>query len=181
MRSIYLSAGHHLKDSGAIGNGYKENTLNIELRDLVIERIKQLKPNQKVIKDDDKETLSQVVSRFRKTIKPDDFWLEFHFDSSGNGTASGTTSLVKEGANSKSKEVGAELSKMVSSVLNIMDRKVKSEKDSNRGRLAMLHVTENSVLLEVGFISNKLDMSEYAEWKYWVSDEIARIVIKAVS
>ena len=49
--ACFISAGHHLKDSGAVGNGYKENELTIEFRNLVVSAC--LKRGLKVITDKD--------------------------------------------------------------------------------------------------------------------------------
>src|SRR5690606_34858560 len=98
MNTIFLTAGHHNNDSGAIGNGYKENALNIELRDMIATRIRKLSPNAKVWTDNDNDTLSQVIAKVGKIATYNDIWVEFHFDASSNHTASGATALVATNA-----------------------------------------------------------------------------------
>ena len=46
--AIFISAGHHNNDSGAIGSGYKENKLTIEFRDLVVSELKSKYPEIKL-------------------------------------------------------------------------------------------------------------------------------------
>ena len=179
--TIFLTAGHHNKDSGAIGNGYKENALNMELRDMITQRIKQLNPNIKVWNDDDNDTLSQVIAKINKVATSNDILLEVHFDASLSPKSSGGTALIADGAREKSQLLGAELVNIGSTVLKIPNRGVWNEKKSNRGRLGILHTPASSVLYEVGFISNPTDMINHQDWKHWLADEFARILIKAAS
>ena len=54
--ACFISAGHHNKDSGAIGvDGRKESEEAIKLRDAVVKYCKE--KGLKVITDDDDETL----------------------------------------------------------------------------------------------------------------------------
>lgn len=176
-KKIFLTAGHHLKDPGAIGNG-KENTLTMEIRNMIYERIKSLDSSITVWIDDDHDTLSQVISKINKIATADDYLLELHFDASISPKASGGTSLVAQGARQKSIDFAKELSYIGSTILKIPNRGVKSEVESNRGRLGILHTPASSVLYEVGFISNPSDMVNYQEWKEWLADDFARIIIK---
>lgn len=177
---LIVTAGHHINDSGAVGNGYRENALNIEIRDLTVARVKQLAPHIKVWTDKDQLTLSQVIAEVNKIVTSESVWLEYHFDSAIIPKASGATALIAEGARDASKKLGQELVDIGSTVLEIPNRGVKSEKDSARGRLAMLHTKATSVLYEVGFISNPTDVANHQDWKYWLADEHARILIKSL-
>ena len=177
-KRIFLTAGHHLKDPGAVGNGYKENGLTIEIRNMIAERIRDLDPSVLIWLDDDRDTLGQVISKINKLAKSEDYHLELHFDASIYPKASGCTSLVAKGARQKSIDFGKELSELGSKILNVPNRGVKSEEESHRGRLGILHTAASSVLYEVGFISNTSDMSNYQEWKEWLADDFARVIIK---
>ena len=75
--ATFISAGHHLKDSGAIGSGTQENLETIKFRDIVIKLCKDM--GLKVITDDDHETLKEYLDR----IKTGDgsVVVEFHFGS----------------------------------------------------------------------------------------------------
>jgi N-acetylmuramoyl-L-alanine amidase len=180
MGKLIITAGHHAKDSGAVGNGYKENTLNVEIVDLIIQRLKQLDPSIEIWTDDFKLTLSQVIAKVKEFATIEDVWVEYHFDSSITPKVSGATALVADGARQPSKDLGKKLVDIGSTILEIPNRGVKSEKDSARGRLAMLHTKATSVLYEVGFISNPTDMINHQDWKHWLADEHARILIKTI-
>lgn len=177
---LILTAGHHLADSGAVGNGFREADLNIELRDLVYERLKQLRSSLSIWVDDDRDTLGQVIAKVKSFATSNDFWLELHFDSAANQSASGSTALVANNARAMSVKFGEELLLVMPKVMSIPNRGVKDEKASNRGRLGMLHTAASSVLLEIAFISNWKDMESYQKWKYWVAEEIALAIIRVM-
>lgn len=154
--AIYLSAGHHNHDSGAIGvDGRQENKETIQLRDKIL---KYIKPGYRLITDQDEETLA----RYLKRIGPgnDSVVLEIHFDSA-NGVATGTTGLYMTGAPKESIIFAAELTHLVASTLNIINRGAKSEADSARGRLDLVHKEGITALLEVCFIDNATDIMKY--------------------
>lgn len=176
--TIFLTAGHHNRDSGAVGNGYKENALTIELRDMIAERIKQLSPTTKVWKDDDNDTLSQVIAKINKIATPKDILLEVHFDAAISPKPSGGTALVADGAREKSQNLAKELVDLGSTILRIPNRGVRNEKKSARGKLGILHTAASSVLYEVGFISNPTDMANHQDWKHWLAEDFAITLIK---
>ena len=60
--AVFLSAGHHLKDSGAVYNGRQENLEAIKLRNIILNLCKS--KGLKVIIDEDTETLSQYLNLF---------------------------------------------------------------------------------------------------------------------
>lgn len=154
--AIYLSAGHWLGDSGAVGvNGRQENEETIKLRDLVRSHIK---PEYRVITDKDTENLYEYLRR----IGPGNasVVLELHFDSY-NGKASGSTCLVMDGASDNSRSFASDLSQATAQTLGIDNRGCKSESDSARGRLGLVHKSGITALLEVCFIDNPDDMKKY--------------------
>ena len=171
--AIYLSAGHHLKDSGAIGvDKRKENNETIKLRDAIINFIE---PNYKVFTDNDGETLAQYLNR----IKPGNasVVLELHFDAF-NSKAGGTTALYKNEADNNTISFGKDLTDVVSRILQIPNRGVKSEKQSHRGTLALTHKPGITILLELAFIDNKNDMMQYDEYFMELAEAIAQLLMK---
>ncbi len=173
-----ITAGHHNNDSGAIGNGFKENVLNREVRDLTTARLRQLRPDLEVWNDDDNDTLSSVIKKINAFGTAKDLQLEIHFDSSVTPKPSGATALVADGASARSRAFAKDLVDITSDVLDVPNRGVKSEKDSHRGRLGILHTKPAAVLLEVGFISNPTDVSQYKKWSHWLAEELALVIIK---
>lgn len=179
---IFLTAGHHNNDPGAIGNGFTEADLTREIRHLIHKRITQLSPTTNVWLDDDNDPLNQVTAKIGQQIRDQDLVIDLHFDAFTNPKASGTTALVSTNASERSKMIGAELAGMTSTILGIPNRGVRDEKQSSRGRLAILNMKGAAVLLEIAFISNPGDMANYIKndeaLKYWLAEEIAQILIK---
>lgn len=172
--AIYLSAGHWRNDPGATGiNGIKEADETIRLRDAVLNFIK---PKYRVITDNDNESLAQYLNR----IKPGNasVVMEIHFDAASNTTASGTTALVKTGANANSVAMGKEITTLLSRMMGITNRGCWDESKSHRGRLGLTHMPGITVLLEVCFITSKNDWERYTKNFMEVAELIAGVLMK---
>lgn len=157
--ACFVSAGHHLKDPGAVANGLQENKLTIRVRDRVVSILKGR--GIKVITDDDNETLAQYLTR----IKPGDgsVVVEFHFDAAANPTATGASAFYADNANQNSKDFAHDLAEDTAQTLNIRNRGALSEAQSHRGRLGLVHEQGIAALLEVGFITNPNDIEAFNE------------------
>jgi N-acetylmuramoyl-L-alanine amidase len=153
---IFISAGHHLKDSGAIGSGTQENLETIKFRDLVVSNLRGR--GLKVITDDDNETLPQYLSR----IQPGEASVvcEYHFDAA-NGTAFGSTAIIGVDADKNDKAAANELVNVTATTIGTKNRGVISEAESHRGRLGLMRKKGIVVLVEICFIDNPKDFSKY--------------------
>lgn len=170
----YSSAGHHLKDPGAIGvNGRKESEEAMEFRNLVNEELRRL--GKSVIQDDDRETLGQYLGRINPTDK--DAVVEFHFNAF-NKKVSGTESIVADDANQRSLDFGAEMSAGFAKIMGIPDRGVKRESQSARGRLGLMRKKGAVILHEIGFIDNPVDMAAYDRNKVNLACFAAKLIAK---
>ena len=169
----FVSAGHHLKDSGAIGSGTQENLETIGFRNLVVPICKQR--GLKVFVDDDKDSLATYLSK----IKTGDgsVVIEFHFDAF-DGKATGSTAIVGVDADVNDKAFAKELVDTTASVLGIKNRGVISEAKSRRKSLALMRKTGIVSLLEICFIDNPSDMANYNQNKIKLANEIAAIIDK---
>ena len=172
--AVFISAGHHLKDPGAPGvNGRKEADEATKFRNAVV---KYLEPTgAKIITDNDNETLAQYLARIQSG--DGSVVVEFHFDAF-NGIASGTTALVGNDADRLDKMFAKELVTATSTILGIMNRGVKSEKDSHRGKLALMREQGIVSLLEICFIDNKNDMESFDKNFFTLASEISKIIEK---
>lgn len=176
---IYLSAGHHFNpekaDPGAVSGKWKESELTQELRDLTLRELK--KRGVSAITDKDYETLGQYISR----IKPGSGSVvcEYHFNASDNKSATGTEAIYQRGADRVNRQLASEVSAVVAHLAGIKDRGAKPESESARGRLAILNTNAGiSVLPEICFISNEMDMAKYQVAKHQIAESIAEILIK---
>lgn len=172
--AVFISAGHHLKDSGAPGvNGRKEADEAIKFRNAVV---KYLEPTGvKIITDNDTETLPQYLNKIQSGNGS--VVIEFHFDAF-NEIASGTTALVGDDADRLDKLFAKEIVDTTSKVLNIPNRGVKSESQSHRGRLGLMREQGIVCLLEVCFIDNKNDMDSFDKNFYTLASELSKIIEK---
>lgn len=179
---IFISAGHNKRliggDPGAIGVcGIKEADLTVELRNLIVEELKLLGADYRT--DVDSETLSQYIAR----IKPGSRSVvcDLHFNSSVN-LATGVEVIVKDGSSQLERKLANEICKMIAATCNVanerlVNRGVKSEAQSHRGRLGILHTNAGiSVLPEICFINNPKDLQLYQANKVQVAQKLAMLL-----
>src|SRR5690606_5445362 len=167
---IFLSAGHHDKDPGAIANGVKEADLTVELRDLSFQELIKIGAN--VTMDKNFETLSQYLAR----IKPGSGSVvcEIHFNAAAP-QATGVETIVKAGASAAEKRLAERINSLVGNATGLVNRGVKDETQSHRGRLAILHTKAGiSVLPEICFITNKNDLQLYRKGMRQIAKDLAR-------
>lgn len=171
---IFLSAGHHLRDPGAVSKWGIERDLAIELRNLVEAYLKTAKASYVI--DKDTETLGQYLER----IKPGNgsVVVELHWNAAMSTTATGTEVFIADNHTKLSKELAAELSAGIATKIGIKNRGVKTEKESARGRLAFVREGGTNCLIEVCFISNPDDMAKYQKAKCELAEYIANVLIK---
>ncbi|AIM37364.1 hypothetical protein KO02_12175 [Sphingobacterium sp. ML3W] len=173
-KTTYSSAGHHLKDSGAIGvNGRKENEETMIFRDLVNEELVVM--GRTVVQDKDTETLGQYLGRIEPTDK--DVVIEPHFNAF-NGKASGVEVLVADNANDRSKAMAKELVAGYAKIMDIPNRGVKTESQSARGKLALMRKKGAVCLPEICFIDNASDMAAYDRNKMNLACFTVKVIAK---
>ena len=165
-------------DPGAVathhGREYKEAALTIDMRDLVCAELD--KRGMKYITDRDDERLAEYIKR----IKPGSgsVLCEIHFNAA-TPAATGTETLVKNAATTTEWDMAKELSDSTAQILGIANRGVKSEADSHRGKLGVLHTGAGiSTLTEVCFISNEHDVEQYLKHKHELAVMYADVLVK---
>lgn len=178
--AIFILAGHHNNDPGAISphSREKEADLTKELAAMVTERVNQLAPHIKTWNDDPNDPLNVVIAKVSQVITDSDVLCEIHFNSFGTEKATGFEVLVSDKAGVKSKAIANDMCEIIPKVLGIVNRGVKNESQSARGRLAVVNLRGAGVLVEVCFLSNPNDMEKHEKQKHWFADELARILIK---
>lgn len=176
--AIFLSAGHSPQsikpDNGASANGYTEADLAINFRELVELELNKLKA--KYITDSDSERLAEYLERIK--TGNGSVVLEFHFDAAANPKATGTTSIVGVDADRLDMAFAREIVNATSTILGIKNRGVISEAQSHRGRLGLMRENGIVSLLELCFITNKLDLERYFKNKFVLAREIAKILVR---
>lgn len=176
MRTLILSAGHSNNPSGDRGTfalGRHEGDLTIELRDLIVDKLKKLGVTP--ITDPNTNALRQSLAFFKQFFNPRNISVDIHFNAF-NGVATGTEVLIPASATIFERNLATELSIGMSRVTGLRNRGVKTEKDSARGRLAWLNTSQEEVLLEICFMDNKQDMTLYQNNKLILAEKIAQIL-----
>ncbi|MBS7334275.1 MAG: N-acetylmuramoyl-L-alanine amidase [Weeksellaceae bacterium] len=172
---IYLLAGHHNADPGAIGSGYKEADLNKKIRAAVAKELDELGCNY--ILDKDSEILNQLLGR----IKPGSGSVlkDIHWNASDNAKATGVEVFVADNANKDSIAFATELLTATVKLTGLTSRGVKTEKQSARKQLAVLRTKAGiAALLEIGFISNQKDVDAVLNVLPQLAKEYAKILNK---
>lgn len=175
---IFLTAGHHNKDSGAVGNGFVESKEAIRVRNKVTELLRT--KGVEVWNDNDNWTLQTVINEISKASKHTDIICDIHFNA-GQEKATGSEVFVPEYAIKSELLLAAELSKVIAETLGIKNRMVKRERDSQHKRLGMMRPNGINVLIEVAFISNKADMNAYNDKFDLLCENIAKTLLKHLS
>jgi N-acetylmuramoyl-L-alanine amidase len=175
---IFISAGHNPKgikiDVGAVANGYTEADLAINFRELVELELDKL--SAQYVTDNNNERLAQYLERIKTGNAS--VVLEFHFDASDNPKATGATSIIGVDADRLDIAFAREIVNTTSTILGIKNRGVISEAQSHRGRLGLMRENGIVSLLELCFITNKLDLERYFKNKFVLAREIAKIVVR---
>ncbi len=177
-RSIFLSAGHSNKsgqDRGAVGNGYIEGELAVEFRDLLVKELKCIGASPTI--DSNDSILSKSIAFFKNKTSNNSIVLDIHWNAA-SPQATGVEVLVPSPPSEFEKSKAKEISSLISRVLNIRDRGVKTEADSHHGRLGWMRLTGENILIEMCFITNKKDMESYQANKIILAKEMAYILVE---
>lgn len=175
MKKLFITAGHSLNKAGASANGLKEERLTIEMRDLIADKLRAW--GYEAWTDNDKDSLSTVISKINKVATPDDILFDIHFNAASSN-ARGTECFVAANARGKSVRVAERIAELTAGMLNTPNRGVKKENQSQHNRLGILHTAASSVLWEVEFITNKEFMDNYQEIKQRLAIGVANILVQ---
>lgn len=181
MKKLYLIAGHHNNDSGAVAQheDYKvlESRLTIILRDLIHSYFKKFNSQVEVILDDDRDTLQTVINKVNKTITKNDLLVDIHFNAF-NGKATGTEVIIPKISSSIEKELASNICDRLSDIMEIPNRGVKTEDKTARGRIAILKGVGHRILPEICFLDNLKDYRSYRKNEHLVASIIAQAIEK---
>jgi N-acetylmuramoyl-L-alanine amidase len=169
-RKVFVIAGHGGSDSGAVGNGYIERDLTIELRDLIIKELAGL--GIVAITDSNTNALKETLAWLRGKFGSKDILFDIHWNAASNPEAKGTEVIVADDANQFEKSLAYALLKVFTG-LGFRDRGVKPESLTARKKLGWMRPHAENVLLEVCFITNLTDMKLYHANKQTIARRLA--------
>jgi N-acetylmuramoyl-L-alanine amidase len=179
---IVLTAGHTGPNSGAqcATTQFDEGAENIWLRN----RIAEILTNDYglvVLVDEDKATLQLVKKRIELDTPHIDFVIDLHVNAHTNPNARGTEAIVSDDATKLELRFASRLAHTTSDALDIPLRCIKSESETPHHRLAMLHLTPQSIILEVCFCTSPEDVEAYRKNREKLAEDLARNIAELVT
>ena len=178
---LIITAGHHLKDSGATALGRQENLEAIKDRDKLKEAIHFINPKIQVVIDDDNDKLSTVIRKVNEVGNRNDILLDLHYNSA-SVVATGVEAFINGSNDPEVRRIARRLVELSSKMLNLPNRGVKLEGSSQHSRLGILHtVVKRSILLERGFINNESDMKSIEKLRWEWALGTAHILIQELT
>jgi N-acetylmuramoyl-L-alanine amidase len=183
MRKIFLSAGHSNKpgaDRGAVGNGFIEGNLTVELRNLIYNEFCNLGITAEL--DKNSNVLRDTIALFRDMTTEKCIVIDLHWNAA-TPQATGTEVLIPKNPSQFEQELASDLAKTISNTLGIRMRGVyngkpgvKTEDMSARGTLGWMRLKGENILPEICFISNKDDMDRYQQNKNLLAKNMAKVI-----
>ena len=161
MRKIFISAGHSNKagrDRGAVGNGYIEGELSVELRNLISNELKLL--GNIPINDGDNTILYDSLNYFKNITSPNSIVLDIHWNAA-TPKAKGTETFVPINYSEYEYKLAKDISNTVSTILNTPIRGVdgvKEESESHHGRLGWMKLVGAKSIAKLLFEYSKEDI-----------------------
>ncbi len=171
-RTIYLSAGHSIKDPGAISGNAREADIAVEMRNMVSAELNRMGVLHSVDGiGAQNPPLTQAIIEARKA----EFPVEFHCNSFANQTATGVETL--QGAEDKA--LGAEMCAAIAGALGIKNRGAKPESSGHHARLGF--VGAGGIIVEMFFISNSDDLAKWRKNKAAAARAVAAVLSRAAA
>ena len=201
---IILTAGHTGPNTGAqcATTQFDEGAENIWLRNRVAEILTN-KYGLVVLMDDDTVSLQTITKQlsvtpsgldvdgdtpirgFHPCLCSDtptafDFVIDLHFNAHGNPQARGTETIVADDATELELRMASRLAHATADSLEIPLRGIKSESETPHRRLAMLHLTPQSIILEVCFCTSPEDVDTYRKHREQLAETLAKNIAELV-
>ena len=152
-RTLFVSAGHSYRDSGAIGNGKTEADVVLDLRDRVIY---ELNRRGVVCAHDGVKGENLSLSDAIKMASRYDVAVEFHCNAFSNPSATGVETLSDDDGMT----LGQRLCDAVAEAIGIANRGAKPEGSGQHSRLGFVSKA-GGIILELFFITNPNDVRAY--------------------
>ena len=171
-------------------SGSKNNTTSVEIQRALLTKSnsESLNPNgkksfQSVLSVGEKNNSEGVksvdhrplnrrsLSLWRKNV--DDFVIDIHFNAHPNPQARGTEAIVSDDATTMELRFASRLAHTTAEALGIPLRSIKSESETPHRRLAMLHLTPQSIILEICFCTSPEDVAQYRKHREHLANALA--------
>ena len=108
------------------------------------------------------------------------FLIDIHFNAHTNPNARGTETIVSDDATDLELRIASRFAHITAQTLEIPLRCIKSESQTPHKRLAMLHLTPQSIILEVCFITSPEDAEAYRKNRHKLANKLAQTIAKLI-
>ena len=112
-----------------------------------------------------------TTSKANPTV--DDIIIDIHFNAHTNPQARGTEAIVSDDATTMELRFASRLAHTTAEALEIPLRCIKSESQTPHRRLAMLHLTPQSIILEICFCTSPEDVKQYRQHREHLATTLA--------
>lgn len=116
----------------------------------------------------------------RRVPTSDDFVIDIHFNAHTNPQARGAEAIVSDDATTLELRFASRLAHVTADALDIPLRSIKSELETPHRRLAMLHLTPQSIILEVCFCTSPEDVAQYRKHREQLAETLAKNIAELV-
>ena len=121
------------------------------------------------------------VREKENSVRSDDIIIDLHFNAHTNPNARGTETIVSDDATTLELRFASRLAHTTSDALDIPLRCIKSESQTPHRRLAMLHLTPQSIILEVCFCTSPEDVEAYRNNREKLAADLAWAIYELVT
>ena len=168
---ILIDPGHrnNINDFGATGHGQKESALALEVSKKLQKVLEAYKVDTYLSRTSENETIG-IDARYKKAKQINaDLLISIHINSAANSSASGIEVLYKE-----QQSLATHLTNALCAATGARNRGAKYRAD-----LGVLNGFNNSVLLELGFISNAEECKKLSSADY--QDKLVDAIVKVLA
>ncbi len=139
--------------------------------------------NQRSLSLGRKNSVSSVsfVREKENSVRSDDIVIDLHFNAHTNPNARGTEAIVADDATTLELQFASHLAHVTADALDIPLRSIKSESETPHRRLGMLHLTPQSIILEVCFCTSQEDVEAYRKNREKLAAELAWAIAELVT
>ena len=120
------------------------------------------------------------VREKESSVRSDDFVIDLHFNAHTNPQARGAEAVVSDDATTLELRFASRLAHATADALEIPLRGIKSESETPHRRLAMLHLTPQSIILEVCFCTSPEDVEAYRNNREKLAAELALAIAELI-
>ena len=117
----------------------------------------------------------------RRVPTSNDFVIDLHFNAHTNPQARGAEAIVSDDATTLELRMASRLAHATADSLEIPLRGIKSESETPHRRLAMLHLTPQSIILEVCFCTSPEDVDAYRKHRELLAETLAKNIAEIIS